>query len=157
MFSELELKAINEKYEQLKSVKQEKLSFQELIDLITERRVNWIKEHLDEMRIKYADLTPEEQAYRIVFFEHMKINPEHSRMIRVSQNKIRIESYNFCPYLIACNHLVLDTRHICKLIGEPSVQKMIEVINPNLKFSRNYDNIRPHNKDYCEEYIELLK
>ena len=35
------------------------------------------------------------------------------------------------------------------------IKKMIEIINPRLKFSRNYIKLRPHNKAFCEEYIEL--
>jgi len=156
MHSESEQKAINEKLEQLQRVKEGILTPQELADLITQRRVSWIQEHLDEMLAKYDGLSPEEQAYRIVFFDHMKINPEHSKMVRVSPRKIKIESHNFCPYLEACRHLGLDTRYVCHDIGEPSIQKMIEVISPNLKFSRNYVNIRPHNWAFCKEYIELL-
>jgi len=156
MFSETEQKAIQEKLEQLQKVKEGTLSHKELADLITERRINWIGENLNEMLAKYSGLNPEEQAYRIVFFEHMVINPNHSRMVRVSPRKIRIESYNFCPYLEACQQLDLDTRYVCREIGEPSIQRMIEAINPNLRFSRNYANIRPHNRVFCEECIELL-
>ncbi len=156
MFSETEQKAIQEKLEQLQKIKEGTLMPQELADLITERRVNWIHKHLDEMLTKYNGLSPEEQAYRIVCFDHMKINQEHSRMVRVSPEKIRIESYNFCPYLEACLHLGFDTRDVCRVIGEPSIQRMIEIINPNLIFSRNYAKIRPHNGAFCEEYIEIF-
>lgn len=156
MFSKAEQKAIQEKLEQLQRVREGKLSPEELAGLITQRRVGWMKLYLDEMLEKYRDLSPEEQAYKIVFFDHMGINPEHSKMVRVSPRKIRIESYNFCPYLEACQQLGLDTRFICKDIGEPSIQQMIEIINPNLRFTRNYVNIRPYNGAFCEEYIELL-
>jgi hypothetical protein len=155
MFSKIERKAIQEKLKQLKGVKEGILTPQELADSITQRRVDWIKEHLDEMLMKYYDLRPEEQAYRIIFFEHMKISPEDSKMVRISPTKIRIESHNFCPYLEACQHLDLDTRYICQKIGEPSIQKMIKIVNPNLRFTRNYSNIRPYG-NFCEEYIELL-
>ena len=157
MFSETEQKAIQEKLEQLRRVKEGTLSPQELADLITQRRVGWIRQHLDEMLTKYRVLSPEEQAYRIVFFDHMKINHKHSRMVRVSPVKIKIESYNFCPYLQACSQLGLDTRFACRKIGEPSIQAMIDIIHPNLRFSRNYANIRPHNGAFCEEFIELAR
>ncbi len=156
MFSEKEQKSTQEKLEQLKKVKEGIWTFQWLSNLITQRRIRWVQEHLDEMLTKYNGLTPEEQAYKIIFLDYMNINPEHSKMIRISPRKIKIESYNFCPYLEACHHLGLDTKHICKDIGEPSIQGMVEIINPNLRFSRNYSNIRPNN-DFCEEYIELLE
>lgn len=157
MFSEAEQKAIQEKLEQLGKVKEGSLSLKKLSDLITQRRVAWMKEHLEEMLAKYPGLRPEEQAYRIIFFDHMKINPEHSKMTRVSSSKIRIDSYNFCPYLEACKQLDLDTSVICKEVGEPSMNEMARMINQSLKFSRNYLNLRPHNCAFCEEYIEFLE
>ncbi len=155
-FSKNEQNAIKEKFKQLKQVCNGLLSHSELANIITERRTSWIKNNLKEMLTKYNGLAPEEQAYHIIYFDHMKINPEHSKMVRLSPTKIRIESYNFCPYLEATNQLKLDTRCICKDVGEPSIQKMCEIIHPKLKFSRNYDNIRPHNGTYCEEFIEII-
>jgi hypothetical protein len=155
-FTDKEKEAIKEKYGQLKKVCDGEISHSDLADTISKRRLNWIKKNLEEMQRKYDGLSPEEQAYHIIYFDHMKINPEHSRMIRISPTKIRIESYNFCPYLEASSQLDLDTRCICKEVGEPSIQSMCKIIHPKLKFSRNYDNIRPHNGDYCEEFIELI-
>lgn len=156
MFSETEQEAIQEKLEQLRKVKNHVLTPKELSDIITKRRVSGAKEILDEMLVKYKGLSPEEQAHRIVYLEFMKINPVFSKVSRISPNKIKIESYNFCPYLEACQQLGFDTRYICKETAEDSMHKMIKLINPNLKFSRNYENIRPYS-NFCEEYIELLE
>ena len=52
--------------------------------------------------------------------------------------------------------LGVDTRNVCELGEEESVQRMIEKINPNLRFTRNYEKIRPHT-EYCEEIIYLEK
>ena len=156
-FSKNEQNAIDEKFEQLKKVCDGLLSHAELADIITKRRINWLNEKLEEMLVKYDGLSPEEQAYNIIFFDHMKINPNHSKMVRISPTKIKIESYNFCPYLEASNKLKLDTRCVCKDVGEPSIQKMCEIIHPKLRFSRSYNNIRPCNSAlYCEEYIEII-
>ena len=157
MFSEAEQKAILEKCGQLQKVKEGKLTPKELADSLTQRRVEWLREHWDEMLAKYAGLSPEEQAHWIVFLDHMRINPEHSNVVRVSPRKIRIESRNFCPYLEACLHLGLDTTRVCQEIGEQSIQTMVKTINPNLRFSRNYEKIRPRHESYCEEYIEFLE
>lgn len=156
MFTEDELKAIEEKLEQIKKVKDGILTPQELADLITQRRLLWLEENKNTVLAKYADLSDEEKAYRIIFLDHMKINPEHSKMIRIGNGKIKIKSYNFCPYLEACKRLGLDACFVCKEIGEPSIQKLCEVINPKLKFSRNYHKIRPNSCGFCEEYIELI-
>jgi len=138
----------------LERLKQGELTPDELADMLVQKRVSWMKEHLDEMLVKYDGLLPEEQAYNIVYFDHMKIDPSTVFMERLSQTKIRIESHNFCPYLEASNQLELDTRVICKEVGEPSIQQMVILIHPNLIFSRNYSNLRPYH-DFCEEFIEL--
>lgn len=155
MFNERELKSIEKKLGELSKVKDGVLSPQELADLTTQRRVSWFNANRDVVLVKYRELPDEEKAWRIICFDHMKINPEHSKMTRISPTKIRIDSYNFCPWLEACLKLGLDTRYVCKGMGEPSVQKICEMINPNLKFSRNYEKIRPY-APFCEEYFELL-
>jgi len=156
MFSEAEKKAIEEKLEQLGRVKGGNLSVQKLADSITARRVAWFEENRERLLRKYSGLPEEEKAWRIICFDHMKIDPADSRITRISSKKIRLDSYNFCPYLEACKELGLDTRYICKEIGEPSIQAICKMINPRLVFSRNYQNIRPHNPDFCEEYFEVV-
>jgi hypothetical protein len=157
MFSEAEQKAVEKHLARLQRVRDGGLTAQELADMLIEKRVSWMKSNLDEMLGKYEGLPPEEQAYNIVYFDHMEIIPSDVRMMRLTPTKIRIESYNFCPYLEACSQLGLDTRFVCKDIGEPSIQAMVEMVNPNLRFSRDYEHIRPHNGAFCEEFIELAR
>ncbi|MBU4142813.1 hypothetical protein KJ590_02315 [Patescibacteria group bacterium] len=147
-------KAIKEKVRQLNMVLRKKFDLMKLANLITKRRTDWFKAKKRDILKKYQDLPVEEKAYRIIYFDHMKINPEHSKMTRVNRKKIRIESHNFCPYLEACKELGLDTKLICKEVGEPSIQALCKVIDKKLKFSRNYKKIRPH-YHFCEEFIEI--
>ena len=154
MFSEAEQLAIREKTKQLKSVQEGKLIPKELDAQITQRRLAWIEENLELLLRKYGHLSPEEQAYNILFFDHMRINPDHVKMTRISETKIRTDSYSFCPYLEACSLLNLDTRVVCKEMLEESVKKMVKAIHPKLEFSRNYANLRPY-QHFCEEYIEF--
>ena len=144
--------AVEDKIEQLKDFKNGSLSAKELADSITERRLNWMIGHIDVI-YQYNGLPPEEKAHKIIFLEHMDINPEHSEVIRIADNAIRINSYNFCPYPAACNELNLDTRIVCKEIGEPSIREMCKIIHPKLEFIRYYEDIRPHNPHFCREYI----
>jgi hypothetical protein len=53
-----------------------------------------------------------------------------------------------------CNKL--DTREVCKAIYERPTEDLIRRLNPKLRFTRNYDCIRPYS-DYCEEIIILEK
>jgi hypothetical protein len=154
MFRAKEKRAILEKYYQLRSVKQGMCSAEELANQITERRVEWISKNLRRKKI-YSGKPLLELAYDVIFLDHMKINPDHSHTQLISENKLIITSENFCPYLEACRMLGLDTRYVCREIGEPSIQEMLRIIDPKLRFSRNYQNIRPYNRNFCEEYIEL--
>lgn len=152
MFSEMEQKAINEKLGLLAKVKNKNMSAEELSSMLTRKRMKWLEKHIDEMKEKYWNLSPQEQAYNIIFLECMKINPEHQKITRI-ENKIKIFSYNFCPYLEACNLLGLDTRIVCRQVNRKSIEKMVMFINPNLRFYRNYNNIRPYTA-FCSERIE---
>jgi len=155
MYSKSEQEAIEEKVSQLQDIVSGLVSSRELADIITQRRVTWYEENRDLLNSRYIGFPDEEKAYRVIFFDHMHIDPERSVMSRIEFGRIKIESHNFCPYLEACNILNLDTRIICKEIGEPSIQRVCGMINPKLEFSRNYRKIRPYNEFYCEEYIVL--
>lgn len=152
-----EKEAITEKKTQLRRVLKGELSKSKLSRIIAERRLEWLKENLTELKEKYKELSPEEQAHRIIFLEHMNITPEHSRVTRVSPNKIRIDSYNFCPYVEACRELGLETKEICEKVNLECFEKSVKEIHPGLIFYRNHQNTRPENSDYCEEYIELIE
>lgn len=156
-FTKAEQKAIQKKVELLKRVKEGTLSVQEAIDMTAQKRLRWLRRNLKRMLKKYSHLDDVEKAHYIIGVEEMKIDQAKQKITRISPTKIRIDSNNFCPWLEACEILGLDTRFICKEILEPSTQKALEMINPKLKFSRNYQNIRPYNPDYCEEYLELLE
>lgn len=154
MFSQKEQKAIKEKIELLRKVKNGKLTPKEATHIITQRRVKWLKENLTKLNNNYKNLDLLEKAYKIILLDHMKIKPKHLIIHRVSDKKLLIESRNFCPYLEACKKLSLDTKFVCKEIGEPSIQAMLKMIHPRLTFRRNYRKIRP-NYYFCEEFIEL--
>lgn len=146
--------AIAEKVEQLTRVLQGEISEEELSETITKRRLEWLEENIDELKEKYRDLPPEKQAFRIIFLEHMNINPEDLRVTKPIKNVIRADGFSFCPYLEAYRQLGLDSRIMCKKINHDCFEKMAKMIHPNLVFYRNLQNLRPYS-EYCEEYIEL--
>lgn len=150
-----EQKATEEHLKKLQGIRSGAITSKELANALVKKRAGWLKERLEDLLIKYEGLPPEEQAFHIIYDDYMRINPADVKMARVAPGKIRIESYNFCPYLQACSQLGLDTRVVCKEIGEPSFQEMAKIIHPNLIFSRDYEHIRPYNGSFCEEFIEL--
>ena len=65
-----------------------------------------------------------------------------------------LRSSNFCPTLEACRILDLDTRFVCRHLTEKPTTDLLRQIHPKLRFTRNYESLRP-NAPYCEEMIIL--
>lgn len=127
-------------------------SYDGINDRLSKKRVSWYEENKDKLNLQGFD---PRKAYQMVLLEYMGLNQNEVPVIFENEKRITWRSYNWCPVLEACQRLGLDTRRVCKAGWESSVQDMIELINPKLKFSRNYDILRPHG-DYCEETIELV-
>lgn len=82
------------------------------------------------------------------------LSEKDAPIIEKSQKRIVFHSINPCPALQACTILGLDTREVCREHTEKATEELIKEINPNLRFTRNYENVRPHTA-YCEEIISL--
>ncbi len=120
---------------------------------LTQKKIAWYEQNKNSLNVKGTDVR---KAYEILLFRYMKINPKDIKVMHEDDNKIVWRSYNWCPVLEAAKRLGADTREVCSKGWEESNQKLIELINPRLKFSRNYLNLRPYGK-YCEEQIELVE
>lgn len=131
------------------------ITIEELEDIIIGRRLKWFTEKKDLLK-QYANLNPIECAFRFIYLDHLHIDPKDLEVIRVNPKKMIVRSYNWCPYLEACKRMGLDTKKTCGGINDYAFQVMIKLIDPKLKFSRNYDRIRPYS-EFCEEYIELIE
>ena len=149
IFTQKQEKAIKEKVEQLRKVKEGILLPKELANMITQRRLNWLNhnEHL----LRDGLISPEE-AYKLLIYHHMKVE-EGITIRKISNNLMMAEARNFCPYLEACQRLEMDTKFVCKEIGEPSIIAFMEEISPKLHFFRDYSKIRPYS-DHCLEFVE---
>jgi len=147
-------RAINEKVDFLLKYVNKEATLIQLADLNTKRRLGWLEENKRAVK-NYSYLSLPEIAHRMLYLEHMMIIPEHSVVEKISDKKIRVKSHNFCPYLEACKLLGLDTKLICKEVGEPSCNHFVKEIDPRLKFYRDYSKIRPYHH-YCEEFIEMI-
>jgi len=126
----------------------------ELADRITEGRLAWLKQNRD--CLDRLEGTEVRKGFQLVLFEYMGIPLEEVPVIEETETKITWRSYNFCPYLEAITALGMDTRDVCKHATESPVQVLLNALNPRLRFSRNYDKIRPYS-NYCEETIELVE
>jgi tRNA(Arg) A34 adenosine deaminase TadA len=99
----------------------------------------------------YDQFTPRE-AYELLFFENMGLERSKLPVISESPDEIVWLSRNRCSLLEACVALGLDTRKVCRPVNEKATQAFLSRLNPQLRFHRSYDEIRPH-ANYCKEKI----
>lgn len=121
---------------------------------LLEKRIKWFEENKNNIlkKLKGSDI---EKAYQLILMK-IGIKKGEAPIVEKSENKLVFYSKNFCPALEACKILGLDTKDVCKAVFEKPTDELIKKINPKLKFTRNYNKIRPH-ADYCEEIIELIE
>jgi len=119
---------------------------------ITEKWLLWLDKDLKKLKKKE---NPIDAAYRIFYESFLKISvPEDGELVKKTDKKLITRWCNDCPVLKACKKLGLDTREICKKTYHKPAQVFLSRINPRLKFSRNYNHIRPYSP-FCEEIITL--
>ena len=141
--------AIESEMERLRGA--DDLALQALNEDSTRRRVEWFREN----RATFASDPnhPLEAGYRLLL-RRFGISPEEAPIVSRTERQITFHSQNFCPTLEACRVLGLDTRHVCKRINEASTNALLQQLDPRLRFSRNYEKLRPY-APYCEETISL--
>ena len=115
------------------------------------RRTAWFEQN--KSRFAFLADNPLEAAYSLLL-ARFGIPPEEAPVIFRDETRILFHSQNFCPTLEACKRLGLDTRYICKHLNEDATNRLIQLIDPRLRFTRNYMKLRPYSK-YCEEMITL--
>jgi tRNA(adenine34) deaminase len=138
-------KKVSHQIEQLKNE-----DFQTIELKRTKKRISWLNQTLKDNK-DHESFTPRE-AFELLFFENMELKREELPVITESNKEIVWLSYNRCPTLEACNKLGFDTREVCRSINEKSTQAFISQLNPQLRFHRDYGEIRPY-AEYCKEKI----
>lgn len=116
------------------------------------RRTAWFAENRERFWFLSGDLP--ESGYRLLL-ERFRITPDDAPVVAKEENRIVFHSRNFCPTLEACKILGLDTRYVCKRLNENATELLLQQIDPHLRFSRNYEKLRPYS-EYCEETITFL-
>lgn len=144
-----EERRIQDKIEQ---IRRSRGDYRKINEELKQKRLAWWEANKD--RLNLIGSLPR-QAFEMVLFEYMGIDPKDIQVVYEDERKITWRSFNFCPILEACQRLGLDTRIICKEGNEESVQDFISCLSPKLRFSRSYEKIRPH-AEYCEETFELV-
>ena len=121
---------------------------------LLEQRIIWFESKKESIRAELQG-TEIERAYQLILMR-LGISERDAPIVEKSKGRIVFHSINSCPALQACIILGLDTREVCALYTEKATDELIKRINPNLRFTRNYEKVRPH-AAYCEEIIILEK
>jgi tRNA(Arg) A34 adenosine deaminase TadA len=125
-------------------------SFQAIASDITQKRMAWLDRTLPE-KPGYDKFTPRE-AYELLFFENMQLERSELPVVSESPDEIVWLSRNRCSLLEDCIALGLDTRKVCRPVNEKATQAFLSRLNPQLRFHRSYDEIRPY-AAHCKEKI----
>jgi len=142
-------KQVRDCIDQLRDADESRL--QTLSYQLAQKRLAWFTTHKD--KINLTEGTAIDKAYH-VFLSKLDLTPNEAPISKHTSRGIVIHSLNFCPTLEACMILGLDTRRICAQLTEIPTDILLKQVNPRLRFSRNYTNIRPYS-EYCEEIICL--
>jgi guanine deaminase len=138
-------------FEQLIKEQMKRFKTQEYRDIersVAQKRIDWVKKNYG---LANNDVTPR-QAFEILFYEYMGLDAPSIPILTETEDMIEWSSQNRCPTLEACKILELDTKSICKTIYEKSTQAFISQLNPQLRFYRSYEEIRPYSY-HCHEKI----
>ncbi len=124
-------------------------SYRDIEAEVAQKRRAWFKQHPLALQINQP--TPR-QAFELLFFDYMGLSPADLPIVSESDNEIVWQSRNPCPTLVAVQALGLDTRTVCRATTERSTQAFLSHIDPQLRFLRSYETIRPY-ADHCREMI----
>jgi len=119
---------------------------------VIEKRIAWLKANQWEV-IDSSD--PVMEGYQWFYESYLGVSvPKDGEIVERTEKRMVMRWWNPCPTLEACQKLGLDTREVCKKAYHKPVQEFLKVINPKLRFDRNYEAIRPY-AAWCEEIIVL--
>jgi hypothetical protein len=123
-----------------------------LNDCMKQKRLLWLDNNLRNIEKTGNTL---EDGFRIFYEIYLGISLlQDGEIIEKTNTRIISRWWNQCSILDMAIKYNLDTRIICKKACHNSTQEFFSIINPKLKFDRNYESLRPHTP-YCEEYLIL--
>ncbi|CAG0935360.1 Guanine deaminase [Thermoflexales bacterium] len=125
-------------------------SYQAIEAEVAQKRIAWFQRP-DQSAARYDHPTPR-QAFDLLFFDYMGLAPDELPIVTETDTEIVWQSANPCPTLEAVKALGLDTRTVCRTAYEKSTQAFVSQLDPQLRFLRSYEEIRPYTP-YCLERI----
>ena len=125
-------------------------SYQAIEAQVAQKRVAWLQQH-NQFTARYIHPTPR-QTFDLLFVDYMGLSPADLPIVSETETEIVWQSVNPCPTLEAVKALGLDTRTVCRAAYEKSTQAFLSQLDPQLRFLRSYEEIRPH-ASHCREMI----
>jgi len=114
------------------------------------KRIAWYQQNVRPG--DHPDRPSPRQAFELLFFDYMQLPESELRVVLETETEIVWLSLNPCPTLIATQQLGLDTRQVCRAAYEKSTQAFLSQLDPQLRFLRSYEEIRPY-ASFCREMI----
>jgi len=142
-------RAVRQNIDQLRGADEKRLEL--LACDLSAKRVAWFAENCRSFSDEKKDAL--DAGYR-VFLAKLGIRKDQAPVVSRDRNRLVLHSTNYCPTLEACRILDLDTRFVCRYLTEKPTTELLRQVNPKLRFTRNYEKLRPYS-DFCEEMILL--
>jgi len=133
---------------QIERLKQKTL--REIESETVEKRLGWLSVQATQRHLT-RPVTPR-TVFEALFFEYMGLRPQDIPVLSESDWQITWSSRNPCPTLEACRRVKMDTREVCKGAYHRSTQAFLSWFDPQLRFLRDYREIRPY-AFHCKEQI----
>jgi tRNA(Arg) A34 adenosine deaminase TadA len=123
----------------------------EMAVMLTQKRFAWFETHGHLIEYSSGDIL--HVAYEALLTK-LGIAPEEAPVMEHKKGQLTFGSRNFCPTLEACKILGLDTRFVCRHLTEKPTEALLQRIDPRLRFSRDYQTLRPYGAS-CVETISI--
>ena len=92
----------------------------------------------------------------LFYYNFLNVPKEDCIIIKITDDELITRCKNNCPILNFSLNFNIDTKQSCKKISEGPCKFFLKRLDKNIKFTRNYNYIRPY-KDGCEEIITINK
>ena len=125
-------------------------SCREIESQVAQKRIAWLTQNYHPPG-NHVHPSPR-QAFELLFFDYMGLPINELPVLSETATEIVWWSLNRCPTLEAAKRLGLDTRYVCRAAYEKSTQAFLSQLDPQLRFLRSYEEIRPYS-DHCTEMI----
>ena len=125
-------------------------SCREIESEVAQKRIEWLRQN--RRAAGHGESPSPRRAFELLFMDYMALSADELPIISETATEIVWRSLNACPTLEAAKRLRLDTRQICRAAYEKSTQAFLSQLDPQLRFLRSYEEIRPYSK-HCREMI----